>query len=225
MAAANSSAEAIQHIPINQIRPDPGNPRSLRDEDLAPLEENLKQTGRLLQPIRVRRDEEGFLVVTGERRFRAATNAGWKTIPAIVDDDSTPDHVLIDQLVENTLRRGMSLRDTARALQLLLEESSIERKELARRLGQAPAWISRMTKLLTMRPSTRACSRAPRPRLRSRSSPSGTRTDCCATPSAPARPSVVAASSRSSKPSANARGRKRAAASSCSPSSPTRSAS
>ena len=155
MPSAESNETPILQIPLEQIRPDPSNPRSHPEEELGSLEENLKATGKLLQPIRVRREGNGFVVITGERRLLAAKKAGWKTISAIVDTTTPTDQILLDQLVENCLRRDMSLLDTARALQNVLDETGIERKDLARRLGQSPAWVSRMTKLLVMTGSAR----------------------------------------------------------------------
>src|SRR6478752_6939191 len=83
---ASSDEGALKSIPIRQITRNPFQPRQEFDsDDLAELQESLKASG-LLQPVTVRRrpGKDGFELIAGERRLRAATNLGWKEIPAII---------------------------------------------------------------------------------------------------------------------------------------------
>src|SRR4051794_26232927 len=83
-AATTSADLPYRPIPINQIRPNPFQPRKeFRDDELAQLQASLAANG-LLQPITVRRAGSGYELIAGERRLRAATRLGWAEIPAIV---------------------------------------------------------------------------------------------------------------------------------------------
>src|SRR3954470_912155 len=102
---ATSDQGTLKSIPIAQIAHNPFQPRKdFNAEDLAELQESLKMSG-LLQPVTVRRrpGKDGFELIAGERRLRAATNLGWKEIPAIIKeiDDKT---ILTLALVENLQR-------------------------------------------------------------------------------------------------------------------------
>ena len=98
--APDPANSELQRIAISRIRPNPFQPRQeFAPEDLAELQASLKASG-LLQPISVRRIGDAYELIAGERRLRAATNLGWKEIPAVVRelDDQT---MLVLALVEN----------------------------------------------------------------------------------------------------------------------------
>lgn len=124
-------------IPVSSIERDPKQPRTVFDEAaLQELADSLRERGQI-QPITVRRKPgkgpAKFVVVTGERRWRAAQLAGLKTLTAVVVQ-ARKDR-LVDQIAENIQRAEMSPLETARAYRRALDELQIAPAELAKRLG------------------------------------------------------------------------------------------
>ena len=111
---------AVATLPLDAIAPDTSQPRKrFREDSLRDLAASLDQLG-LLQPITVRARGEGYVLVAGERRWRAARLAGWSTIEAIVDDPPD-DELLARQLLENVCREDMDPLDLGAAYQRLVE--------------------------------------------------------------------------------------------------------
>ena len=131
---------------LDRIEADPNQPRKEFDsQDLADLAASLKERGQL-QPIRVRWDEASsvYVVVVGERRWRAAQIAGLETIACVVVSGSaTAEDLLEDQLVENALRADLKPIEQARAYQALLGARNLTHRELAERLRISHASITR----------------------------------------------------------------------------------
>jgi ParB family transcriptional regulator, chromosome partitioning protein len=129
-----------------RIIPDPSQPRTEFDaEALEQLAGSLKSRGQL-QPIRVRWDEGrgAYLIVLGERRWRAAGLAGLETLECVVDDEpATAEDLLEDQMVENCLRQDLRPIEQARAYRRLMESRGISLRALAERLHVSPAAISK----------------------------------------------------------------------------------
>lgn len=145
-----SAAEAgprYQEIPLAAIRPNPKNPRTVFDEDaLAELAHSIREFG-LLQPVVVRPVADGYELVMGERRWRAAELAGVDTISAIVR--RTEDAALLrDALLENIHRTNLNPLEEAAAYQQLLEEFDVTHEQLAARLGRSRPAISNTIRLL-----------------------------------------------------------------------------
>jgi ParB family chromosome partitioning protein len=119
-ADVDGSGPHYQEIPIDQIRPNPKNPRTVFDEDaLAELTHSIKEFG-LLQPVVVRPVDDGYELVMGERRWRAAQRAGVPTIAAIVRRTEDAD-LLRDALLENIHRSNLNPLEVAAAYQELLD--------------------------------------------------------------------------------------------------------
>ena len=137
-------------IPIDEIRRNPRNPRSVFDEDaLVELTHSIREFG-LLQPIVVRDvPGGGYELVMGERRWRAAQRAGSTTIPAIVRRTEDAD-LLRDALLENIHRANLNPLEEAAAYQQLLEEFDVTQEELASRLGRSRPVISNTIRLLKL---------------------------------------------------------------------------
>ncbi len=137
-------------IPIDAIRRNPRNPRSVFDEDaLVELTHSIREFG-LLQPIVVRdASGGGYELVMGERRCRAAQRAGLTTIPAIVRRTEDAD-LLRDALLENIHRANLNPLEEAAAYQQLLEEFDVTQDELASRLGRSRPVISNTIRLLKL---------------------------------------------------------------------------
>jgi ParB family chromosome partitioning protein len=143
-------------IRLDRIVPDPNQPRGEFDADsLDRLASSLRQRGQL-QPIRVRWDEAGqhYVVVIGERRWRAARLAGLESIACIVvPGTATPEEILEDQLVENCLREDLKPIEQARAYQSLMQRLGLSQRALAEKLDISQGQIMQSLKLLEL-PST-----------------------------------------------------------------------
>ncbi|AWB84958.1 ParB/RepB/Spo0J family partition protein [Corynebacterium liangguodongii] len=138
-----------QEVPIGAIVPNPKQPRQVFDEDeLAELVHSIKEFG-LLQPIVVRETEQGFELIMGERRWRAASKAGLKHIPAIVRETNDAD-MLRDALLENIHRVQLNPLEEAAAYQQLLQEFGVTQEELADRLGRSRPKITNSIRLLNL---------------------------------------------------------------------------
>jgi ParB family chromosome partitioning protein len=145
--------DAASLIRLDRIGADPAQPRKeFDDESLARLADSLKSRGQL-QPIRVRWDDaaDRYIVVIGERRYRAAIMAGLETIACVVvSGNPTPQDLLEDQLVENALREDLKPIEQAKAYQALLSARDLSQRQLAERLQIGHASIARALALLEL---------------------------------------------------------------------------
>lgn len=154
---ASAAPEAPdRRIPIRDIRPNPHQPRIAFDpSELSELESSLKVHG-LLQPVVVRKAPggSGFELVAGERRFRAATNLGWKDIPAIVRevDDSS---LLTLALIENLQRSDLNPLEEAEGYRKLIEEFNLSQQQVAAAVGKDRSTVANVLRLLNLPDSVR----------------------------------------------------------------------
>lgn len=134
----------------NRIVPNPRQPRTHFDEDhLAELVHSVKEFG-VLQPVIVRQNSDGeYELIMGERRTRAAREAGLATIPAILRETADED-LLRDALLENLHRSQLNPLEEASAYQQLLEDFGITQEELAARIGRSRPQISNTIRLLRL---------------------------------------------------------------------------
>ena len=149
----------ILEIPIGEVRPDPQQVRTdfaadvvaAEDhEDLEGLAKNIAAIG-IHNPIHVRPDAEGgYVIVSGERRWRAAALAGLETVPCLVDaeGEQDPGRNTLTQLSENLQRSNLKLLDVAQALQRCLDETGLTQSQLAKELGKSKSWVSKYLALL-----------------------------------------------------------------------------
>jgi ParB family chromosome partitioning protein len=136
-------------LPVGQIHANAKQPRQVFDEDaLAELAHSIREFG-VLQPVVVRPDGDGYELVMGERRLRAAAAGGLETIPAIVRS-TTDDAMLRDALLENIHRAQLNPLEEAAAYQQLLEEFGTTHEELARRIGRSRPQISNTIRLMNL---------------------------------------------------------------------------
>jgi ParB family chromosome partitioning protein len=136
-------------IPIEAIAPNPQQPRKdFNDNDLRELAASLGRTG-LLQPVVVRRVGQGYQLVVGERRWRAAKLAGLTRIPAIVRE-ATDAQSLELALVENLLRENLNPMEEAEAYHRLLVEFGWTQEELAQRVGRDRSSVANSIRLLKL---------------------------------------------------------------------------
>lgn len=141
---------AFGMLRIDQISPNPRQPRSVFDEDaLDELVASIKEVG-VLQPIVVRvKDRTAYELIMGERRFRAAGIAGLSTIPAIIRDVSDDD-LLRDALLENLHRADLNPLEEAAAYQQLLDDFKCTQEELSERIGRSRPQIANTLRLLKL---------------------------------------------------------------------------
>ncbi len=140
-------------LPIAQVAPNHVQPRQVFDEDaMAELVHSIREVG-LLQPVVVRRSgPESYELVMGERRWRAAQEAGLEAIPAIVRQTDDSD-MLRDALLENLHRSQLNPLEEAAAYSQLLEDFSCTHEELAERIGRSRPQISNTIRLLKLSPA------------------------------------------------------------------------
>jgi ParB family chromosome partitioning protein len=136
-------------LEVSSIKANPRQPRqAFDDESMAELAHSIREFG-MLQPIVVREATDGYEVVMGERRLRAAAIAGVETVPAIVRD--TPDDAMLrDALLENIHRTSLNPLEEAAAYQQLLEEFGSTHEELAQRLGRSRSQLTNTIRLLNL---------------------------------------------------------------------------
>ncbi len=140
----------LLHLPLETIHPSPRQPRRrFEPEATAGLAASIRLQG-VLQPVVVRpRPEGGYELVAGERRWRAAREAGVPTVPALVRDVDDRDTLLLG-LVENVARENLSPVEEARAYASLIDEFELSLGEVAERVGRSKASVSNRIRLLEL---------------------------------------------------------------------------
>lgn len=139
----------VRDVPLRKIRPNRFQPRrEFDDASIAELRASIGENG-LLQPLVVRRGEDGFELVAGERRLRALRDLGWETAPAVLRDLSD-EAMLVLALVENIQRENLNAIEEAAAFQQLIDGFGFTQKEVAERLGRDRSTISNALRLLVL---------------------------------------------------------------------------
>ena len=136
-------------IALEKIKPNPHQPRKDFDEEkLNELAETIKEYG-VLQPIILQKVKGSYILVTGERRYRAALLAGLKTIPALIKEYDAQQSMEI-ALVENLQRENLNPIEEAAAYKKLLEEFDYLQEDLAQKLGRSRSAIANAIRLLAL---------------------------------------------------------------------------
>lgn len=141
--------DKVVELNITEVEPMLNQPRKIFDkEKLEELTESIKEHG-VLQPILVVKDESGYTIVAGERRWRAAKNAGLKEIPAIIKDytDGKKKQVA---LIENIQREDLNIVEIAKAIKELMEIDGYSQSEVAKITGKSLSSISNIIRLLKL---------------------------------------------------------------------------
>lgn len=139
----------VMEIPIDSIAPNPKQPRKdFEDSTLNDLASSLRETG-MLQPVVVRRMGQGYQLIVGERRWRAAKLAGLSQVPAVIRE-ATDAQTLELALIENLLREDLNPMEEAQAYQRLLTEFGWTQEELAQRVGRDRSTIANCLRLLKL---------------------------------------------------------------------------
>lgn len=148
-SAAEDAGELIE-LPVELIKPNPDQPRTQFDpEALAALAASIESSG-IVQPLLVRPLHDGsYELVAGERRWRAAQQAGLAKVPAIVRDQAEAER-LQAALIENMVREDLSPVEEARACAALIEDLGLSKEDLARRVGRSRPAVSNLIRLLEL---------------------------------------------------------------------------
>lgn len=151
-----SEESGFAHIDLDQIRPNPHQPRSsFDDEALESLADSIRSVG-VLQPVVVRRDTDGgYLLVAGERRLRAARRAGLTQIPAVIRSGEDAAW-LTEALVENLQRSDLTPLEEAAAYRQLLEDFGLTHEEVGQKVGRSRAAVTNSMRLLGLPASIQA---------------------------------------------------------------------
>lgn len=137
-------------VDVAAIRRNPDQPRkTFASEALEELRQSIQRHG-VLQPICLRRLEQGYEIVSGERRWRAARSAGLKTIPAVVREDVTDDISLELAIVENIQRQELDALEKARGYQALMERFGLTQEQVAERVGLKRSSVTNQLRLLDL---------------------------------------------------------------------------
>lgn len=144
--------EVVKEIPIKDLRPNPYQPRrSFDPKSIDELRASIEEHG-ILQPLIARKSIKGYEIVVGERRYRAAKEAGLKKVPVVVRD-LTEQQMMEMAVLENLQREDLTPIEEASAYQLLMERLNLTQEELAKRLGKSRPHIANHLRLLTLPPA------------------------------------------------------------------------
>ncbi|MGH8923895.1 MAG: ParB/RepB/Spo0J family partition protein [Acidimicrobiia bacterium] len=154
--AIRDPERGFAEIDVDDIRPNPNQPRGdFAEESLSSLTDSIKTIG-LLQPVVVRPDPDGgYILVAGERRWRAARRAGLSQIPAVIRTSEDREW-LTAALVENLQRADLNPLEEAAAFQQLLEDFGLTHEEIGQRVGRSRAAVSNAIRLLGLPASIQA---------------------------------------------------------------------
>ncbi len=145
--AMESAGEAVYQIDLESISPNPDQPRKYFNEDAQrELQESIKVHG-ILQPLILAKRGDGYIIVAGERRYRAAKAVGMATVPALVKriDDSLMREI---SLIENLQREDLNPIEEAEAIEELIRLNGYTQEKLAQRIGKARSSVTNILRLL-----------------------------------------------------------------------------
>lgn len=149
-------AKRLAEISVASIHPNPYQPRATFDEEsIAELAQSIQQVG-LLQPLLVRKAEDGYELVAGERRLRAVTSLGMEKVACIVQQDIVDESSAMMALIENLQREDLHYLEEAQCYQNLIDTYALTQEELAERLGKSQSSIANKLRLLKLSPQVKA---------------------------------------------------------------------
>ena len=151
----SSGGSGLLEVDVDRIAPNPWQPRlEMNETSLQELAESIREHG-ILQPLIVTRaEDDSYVLVAGERRWRAAKGAGLLTVPVVVKE-TTPRQRLELALVENIQREDLSPLETAHAYRQLIDEHELTQEAVAERVGKSRAAVANALRLLQLPPAAR----------------------------------------------------------------------
>ncbi len=148
----DEAGTGFRQVPVDSIVPNPDQPRThFDDEALEELAASMREVG-VLQPVVVAEGDNGYVLIAGERRWRAAKRAGLGVIPAVIREASGSS-TLVEALVENVQRQDLTPLEEANAYQHLLEDFGMTQEQVADRVGRSRPTISNTIRLLQLPPA------------------------------------------------------------------------
>lgn len=145
----SASNEEIVELNLNELRPNPYQPRKIFDEEaLNELADSIREHG-VFQPIIVKKSIKGYDIIAGERRFRASKLAGLKKIPAIIRD-FTDEQMMEIALLENLQRENLNVIEEAIAYKSMIEHLNLTQDELSKRVGKSRSHVTNILGLLRL---------------------------------------------------------------------------
>lgn len=149
-------SKRLVEVNVASIHPNPYQPRATFDEEsIAELAQSIQQVG-LLQPLLVRKVDDGYELVAGERRLRAITSLGMEKVACIVQQDIEDESSAMMALIENLQREDLHYLEEAQCYQKLLETYGLTQEELANRLGKSQSSIANKLRLLKLSDEVKA---------------------------------------------------------------------
>lgn len=149
-------SKRLVEVNVASIHPNPYQPRATFDEEsIAELAQSIQQVG-LLQPLLVRKVDNGYELVAGERRLRAVTSLGMEKVACIVQQDIEDESSAMMALIENLQREDLHYLEEAQCYQKLLETYGLTQEELANRLGKSQSSIANKLRLLKLSDEVKA---------------------------------------------------------------------
>ena len=144
------SASGLAHIPLEQISPNPHQPRKTFNEgSIEELARSVREHG-IVQPLVVSRSGDRYKLIAGERRFRAAQRAGLRTVPAVIKDAIQAGDALQLALIENIQREDLNPIEEATAYHQLHDEFGLTQDEISRRVGKERSTVANFLRLLRL---------------------------------------------------------------------------
>lgn len=150
LGSVDTATSTLRNLPVEEISPNPYQPRIVFDDhDLSELSDSIRLQG-VLQPVTVRsRVDGGYELIAGERRWRAARQAGLATIPALVRETEAVESLAL-ALVENLQRRDLNAMEAAQAYQRLLSEFCLTQEQVAEKVGKDRSSVANTLRLLNL---------------------------------------------------------------------------
>jgi len=144
-----TQVSGVTEISINEIEPNPNQPRKIFDEEaLKELSNSIKNHG-VIQPLVVNKTDDGYMIIAGERRWRASKLAGLDTVPCVVKN-YTEKQIKEIALIENLQREDLNPIESAKAIHSLIEEFNLTQDEVADKLGKSRPAVANTLRLLTL---------------------------------------------------------------------------
>ncbi len=141
----------ILQVPVEKIHPNPQQPRTVMDEaKLAGLAKSIEEHG-LIQPLIVTKSDNGYTIIAGERRWRAAQLAGLESVPVVVKE-TTPQEMLELAIIENIQRADLNALEEAQAYRQLMDDFGLTQEEVADRVGKGRSTVANLVRLLNLPP-------------------------------------------------------------------------
>ncbi len=142
---------SVTFVALSQLMPNPNQPRTeFSDPEISELSESIKALG-VLQPILVRSQGEGYQIIAGERRYRAALRAGLAQVPVVIRELSDKETLEV-AIVENVQRQDLNPIEEAKGYQRLMDEFALTSQEVADRVGKDRATVSNLARILRLPP-------------------------------------------------------------------------